>query len=63
MPKKDYLSTDVSTAVGGSTSVFDDDNYDEDDEEFEKEIEAVDNNSEVQTTSLSGVICDLKLFV
>lgn len=58
LPKKDYLSTDVSTSLKGSTSLFDDDNYDEDDGGLEKQMEAVDNCSEVQPTSLSGVIFD-----
>lgn len=51
LPKKDYFSSKVSAAT--STSVFDDENYDDDDE-LEKAHEAVDNNSGVQTTTLSG---------
>lgn len=51
LSKKEYFSADVSVAsLDHSASVFDDDNYDED-EEFEKEHEVVDNNSEVQAIS------------
>lgn len=52
LPKKDYISTQVSTSVKGVTSVFDDDNYDE--EESEKETEADENNTEVQIAPSSG---------
>lgn len=59
LPKKEYFSADVSVAsLDHSASVFDDDNYDED-EEFEKEHEVVDNNSEVQAIS-SGLLWDLQ---
>ena len=53
LPKKEYFSTDVSLASLKPTSVFDDENYDE---ELEQEHEVVDNNLEVQTTSLTGVV-------
>lgn len=58
LPEKDYVSTQVSASVKGATSVFDDENYDE---ESEKENEADENNNtEVQTTTLSGFFyCDL----
>lgn len=59
LSKKEYFSADVSVAsLDHSASVFDDDNYDED-EEFEKEHEVVDNNSEVQAIS-SGLLWDLQ---
>uniref|UniRef100_A0A7N2MZG8 Uncharacterized protein n=1 Tax=Quercus lobata TaxID=97700 RepID=A0A7N2MZG8_QUELO len=60
-PKKEYFSTDVSLASLKPTSVFDDENYDE---ELEQEHEVVDNNLEVQTTSLTGGlgIRNLRLF-
>ncbi|XP_050262910.1 transcription initiation factor TFIID subunit 1 isoform X2 [Quercus robur] len=51
LPKKEYFSTEVSLASLKPTSVFDDENYDE---ELEQEQEVVDNNLEVQTTSLTG---------
>ncbi|KAK7837167.1 transcription initiation factor tfiid subunit 1 [Quercus suber] len=51
LPKKEYFSTEVSLASLKPTSVFDDENYDE---ELEQEHEVVDNNLEVQTTSLTG---------
>ncbi|XP_017241541.1 transcription initiation factor TFIID subunit 1 isoform X2 [Daucus carota subsp. sativus] len=52
LPKKDYISSQASAPVKGTTSLFDDENYDE--EESEKETEADENNAEVQTTNLSG---------
>lgn len=59
LPKKEYFSADVSVvSLDHSASVFDDDNYDED-EEFEKEHEVVDNNSEVRASS-SGLPWDLQ---
>lgn len=54
LPKKDYISSQASAPIKGTTSVFDDENYDE--EESEKETEADENNAEVQTTNLSGFI-------
>lgn len=53
LPKKEYFSTEVSIASLKPTPVFDDENYDE---ELEQEQEVVDNNLEVQTTSLTGVV-------
>ena len=53
LPKKEYFSTEVSLASLKPTSVFDDENYDE---ELEEEHMVVDNNLEVQTTSLTGVV-------
>ncbi|KAG6652791.1 hypothetical protein CIPAW_05G030600 [Carya illinoinensis] len=41
LPKKEYFSADVSLASLKPTSVFDDENYDE---ELEQELEMVDNN-------------------
>ena len=53
LPKKEYFATEVSLALLKPTSVFDDENYDE---ELEQEHEVVDNNFEVQTTSSTGVV-------
>ena len=59
LPKKEFFSADVSVAsLDHSVSVFDDDNYDED-EEFEKEHEVVDDNSGVQAIS-SGLLWNLQ---
>ncbi|XP_075494271.1 transcription initiation factor TFIID subunit 1-like [Primulina tabacum] len=46
LPKKDFFSKEVSvTTLENATSVFDDENYDEDDEaELEKQAMAVDND-------------------
>lgn len=55
LPKKDYFSTEVSVAtLEQKTSVFDDENYDDEEEEFEKEPELVDTNTEVQNIPSSG---------
>jgi transcription initiation factor TFIID subunit 1 len=53
LPKKEYFATEVSLASLKPTSVFDDENYDE---ELEQELEVVDNNFEVQTTPSTGVV-------
>ncbi|KAH7847356.1 hypothetical protein Vadar_025175 [Vaccinium darrowii] len=62
LPKKDYFATGVSVAtLEQKTSVFDDENYDEEDDEaeFEKEHELVDTDAEVQTIpSLGGSAVD-----
>ncbi|XP_057977617.1 transcription initiation factor TFIID subunit 1 isoform X2 [Malania oleifera] len=53
LPKKDFFSAEVSAAtLRHTTSVFDDENYDEE-EEFET-VHEVDNSAEVQTISISG---------
>ncbi|XP_038708440.1 transcription initiation factor TFIID subunit 1-like [Tripterygium wilfordii] len=53
LPKKEYFSSEVSRATLKPTiSVFDDENYDED-EEFEKDAEVIDEKVQVQTTSSS----------
>ncbi|XP_058086188.1 transcription initiation factor TFIID subunit 1 isoform X2 [Magnolia sinica] len=55
LPKQEYFSTQVSLAsLGHQTSVFDDENYD-DDEEFAKEHEVVENNSEAQIICSAGL--------
>lgn len=59
LPKKDYISTQVSASVKGVTSVFDDENYDE--EDSEKETEADENNTEVQTAPLLGFIIAIQI--
>lgn len=54
LPKKEYFSAEVSLAtLKPTTSLFDDENYDEDDE-AENEQEVVDRETEVSTISLSG---------
>ncbi|XAR69721.1 hypothetical protein NMG60_11001422 [Bertholletia excelsa] len=54
LPKKAYFSTQVSAStLEQKTSVFDDDNYD-DEEEFDKEHEMAETNVEVQNISSSG---------
>ncbi|XP_057975962.1 transcription initiation factor TFIID subunit 1-like [Malania oleifera] len=54
LPKKEFFSAEASvTTLAHTTSVFDDENYDED-EEFEREHEMGDNNFDVQTASISG---------
>lgn len=56
LPKKEYFSAEVSlAALKPIPSPFDDENYDED-EELEKEHEEVDKETEVKTTSLSGLL-------
>lgn len=53
LPKKDYLSADVSwSALQPKTSVFDEENYDED-EDFNEENK-VDNSSEAPTIVAAG---------
>ncbi|XP_058216351.1 transcription initiation factor TFIID subunit 1 isoform X2 [Rhododendron vialii] len=58
LPKKDYFATEVSeVTLVQKTSVFDDENYDEEDDAagFENEHELVDTNAEVQTIPSLGV--------
>ncbi|KAK2983160.1 hypothetical protein RJ640_018505 [Escallonia rubra] len=50
LPKKDYFPTEVAAANLNKIAVFDDENYD-DDEEVDKEQEVVENDTEVQTAS------------
>ncbi|KAL5747023.1 hypothetical protein ACOSQ2_024320 [Xanthoceras sorbifolium] len=67
LPEKEFFSAEVSlTTLQPTTSLFDDENYDEDEEfekehevvdkenEFEEEHEVVDNQNEVSTVPLSG---------
>ncbi|KAK3206157.1 hypothetical protein Dsin_020203 [Dipteronia sinensis] len=67
LPKKEFFSAEVSlTTLEPTTSIFDDENYDEDEEfdkehevgdnknEFEKEQEVVHKENELSTVSLSG---------
>lgn len=56
LPKKEYFATEVSLASLKPTSVFDDENYDE---ELEQELEVVDNNFEVQTTPSTGELGEI----
>lgn len=61
LPKKDYFSANVSVAsMDHSASIFDDDNYDED-EEVEKNHEVVDNITEVQAIS-SGLLWTYSIY-
>ncbi|KAJ0030567.1 hypothetical protein Pint_13733 [Pistacia integerrima] len=54
LPQKEYFSAEVSLAtLKPTTSLFDDENYDEDDE-FENEQELVDQETKVSIISLSG---------
>ncbi|XP_015082118.1 transcription initiation factor TFIID subunit 1 isoform X2 [Solanum pennellii] len=54
LPKRDYFSTEISlTTLENRDSVFDDENYDEDDNE-EKEQEVVEKAAEVQSTPVKG---------
>ncbi|XP_024985574.1 transcription initiation factor TFIID subunit 1 isoform X3 [Cynara cardunculus var. scolymus] len=55
LPKSDFVSTTVPPVA--SSSLYDDDNYDDDEEEeLQKELDRVDNNDHVQSTSLSGEV-------
>ncbi|KAJ0790702.1 putative TAFII-230 TBP-binding, transcription initiation factor TFIID subunit 1 [Helianthus annuus] len=57
LPKSDYVSTTVTAPLTTSSSLFDDENYDEEDEEeLPKELDHVDNNDQVQNTSVSGEV-------
>ncbi|KAG5548461.1 hypothetical protein RHGRI_013968 [Rhododendron griersonianum] len=61
LPKKDYFATEVSEAtLVQKTSVFDDENYDEEDDAagFENKHELVDTNAEVQTIPSLGAPVD-----
>ncbi|KAL5992406.1 hypothetical protein ACLOJK_013324 [Asimina triloba] len=54
LPKQKYFSAQVSLpSLDNQTSVFDDENYD-DEEEFSKEHEVVENNSEAQIICSAG---------
>ena len=54
LPKKDYLSTEVSLAtLKTTTSVFDDEDYDE---EIEQENEVVDTAADVEPIVLAGML-------
>ncbi|KAI3820283.1 hypothetical protein L1987_07827 [Smallanthus sonchifolius] len=55
LPKSDYVSTTVTAPLVASSSLFDDENYDEE-EELPKELVHVDNNDQVQNTSVSGEV-------
>ncbi|KAJ0910762.1 putative TAFII-230 TBP-binding, transcription initiation factor TFIID subunit 1 [Helianthus annuus] len=57
LPKSDYVSTTVTAPLTTSSSLFDDENYDEEEEEeLPKELDHVDNNDQVQNTSVSGEV-------
>ncbi|KAI7727631.1 hypothetical protein M8C21_003422 [Ambrosia artemisiifolia] len=56
LPKSDYVSTTVTAPLGASSSLFDDENYDEEEEELPKEPDHVDNDDQVQNTSVSGEV-------
>ncbi|GMH03033.1 hypothetical protein Nepgr_004872 [Nepenthes gracilis] len=58
LPKRDFLSADVSVAAfEHKSSAFDDENYDED-EDYEKEAEEVVSNSVVQVIASPGLPLD-----
>lgn len=55
LPRKNFLPTEVSiSTLGNGTSVFDDENYDEDDEESEKQHEVLESNAEVPAIPSEG---------
>ncbi|KAK4438111.1 Transcription initiation factor TFIID subunit [Sesamum alatum] len=55
LPKKDFFSKEVSvTSLENTTSVFDDENYDDEDEDLEKQNLAGEANIEAQQFSPSG---------
>ncbi|KAI3777007.1 hypothetical protein L1987_46800 [Smallanthus sonchifolius] len=57
LPKSDYVSTTVAAPLITSSSLFDDENYDEDEEEeLQKVLDNVDNNDQVQNTSVSDEV-------
>ncbi|KAI7727627.1 hypothetical protein M8C21_003418 [Ambrosia artemisiifolia] len=56
LPKSDYVSTMVTAPLVASSSLFDDENYDEEEEELPKEPAHVDNDDQVQNTSVSGEV-------
>ncbi|KAI3686001.1 hypothetical protein L1987_79670 [Smallanthus sonchifolius] len=56
LPKSDYVSTTVTAPLVTSSSLFDDENYDEEEEELPKELVHVDNNDLVQNNSVSGEV-------
>ncbi|PSS26188.1 Transcription initiation factor TFIID subunit like [Actinidia chinensis var. chinensis] len=59
LPKKDYFATEIPLAtLEQKTSVFDDENYDDDEEEFEKGHELDDTSAEVQNRPSSGKLSD-----
>lgn len=54
LPKKEYLSAGVSlSTLKPTTSVFDDENYDE---EIEQECDVVDNDLDVHPVPLSSML-------
>ena len=61
LPKKEYFAADVSSALEPKASVFDDENYDED-EESEKEQEVVGKHIQVQSV-LSGSLLNCSIFL
>ncbi|KAK1407430.1 hypothetical protein QVD17_39046 [Tagetes erecta] len=62
LPKSDYVSTTVTVPLTTSSSLFDDENYDEDEEEELPKVidkDNMDNNNQVQNTSVSDEVkCD-----
>ena len=56
LPRKDYFSKEISmSTLGNINSVFDDENYDEDDES-EKKDEVAESNIEVKSILSAGLI-------
>lgn len=61
LPKKEYFTADVSSALEPKSSVFDDENYDED-EESEKEQEVVGKHTQVQTALSAVTLLNCSIF-
>lgn len=56
LPKKDFFSKEVPlTSLENTISVFDDENYDEEEEDSEKQSMMVESNVEAQLFSPSGL--------
>ncbi|KAD4386189.1 hypothetical protein E3N88_26358 [Mikania micrantha] len=56
LPKSDYVSTAVTAPLVTPSSLYDDENYDEEEEELPKEHDRVDNDDQVQNTFVSGEV-------
>lgn len=59
LPKSDYVSTTVTAPLTTSSSLYDDENYDEDEEEELPKVldkDNVDNNDQVPNASVSGLV-------
>lgn len=55
LPKKDFFSKEVSvTSLDNTVSVFDDENYDDEDDDMENQETGGEGNTEAQQLSPSG---------